>query len=391
MEKKINLYHFCGGREGGVHTVIKNLVQSSEDTSLDNRIIYLIRNDIISDINISSDYNTVVINYSLCDNLYNTLNKIRKVINTSKSILVCHDWLELACVSNLGLSYPVAFVLHGDYDFYYETAKKNQDFIDIFLVPSKSIKHSLEERLPNRKSDIYLQRFPVSDFQINVADHSVLNCAYYVCDISDQNKNFKLLPKIDAALVEKGIEVNWHIGGGGLNKIQIEEAWPNFDPKRVKVYGFLNNEKLLSLLMASNIFILPSYKEGLPISILESMKSGLVPIINNSSKSLSEVIAHGVNGFLVEENNLNSYTEIIQLLQNDIHYFKSLSENARNSSKNINETSSSVREFEKLICSISNKNKRRLAKKNYGSRLDNSILPNFITKSLRSVTKYING
>ena len=385
MLKKIILYHFCGGKEGGVHSVIKNLVNNTDNTRFDNQIIYLLRKEIINDITPNSNFKNFTINYSLFDNLYNTLNKIRKAIQSTSAILVCHDWLELACVSNLGLSNPVVFVLHGDYDFYYETATINQKFIDLFIVPSKNIKINLEKRIPNRKKDVFFQRFPVSNFQVTSADHSVLHCAFYVCDLSDQNKNFKLLPKIDAALVKKGIVVNWHIGGGGLKKNQIEEIWPNFDQSRIKIYGFLNNDKLLSLISSSNLFILPSYKEGMPISLIESMKSGLVPIVNNSSISLSEVIINGQNGFIVEENNLNSYIEIIETLKNNINYFKKLSENARNSTKAINEISTSVHAFEAIIYSICNTNKNRIPKKNYGSRLDNPYIPNLVTRSIRKV------
>jgi len=54
----------------------------------------------------------------------------------------------------------------------------------------------------------------------------------------------------------------------------------------------------------STIFILPSYDEGLPLSILEALSCS-TPIISTSIAGIPETIENGVNGFLIQPGDLN--------------------------------------------------------------------------------------
>ncbi|WP_168188870.1 glycosyltransferase family 4 protein [Thermoflavimicrobium daqui] len=56
------------------------------------------------------------------------------------------------------------------------------------------------------------------------------------------------------------------------------------------------------LLSISDVFILPSYREGLPLSIIEAMAMKK-PIIATNIRGCREEVMHGKNGFLVEVGN----------------------------------------------------------------------------------------
>lgn len=51
-------------------------------------------------------------------------------------------------------------------------------------------------------------------------------------------------------------------------------------------------------LAASSVFVLPSYREGTPRSVLEAMSMGR-PVITTDAPGCRETVHHGVNGFLV--------------------------------------------------------------------------------------------
>ena len=67
----------------------------------------------------------------------------------------------------------------------------------------------------------------------------------------------------------------------------------------VQYVGWVSGEKKHQLLSNSDLYILPSYNEGLPISILEAMSYHL-PIISTPVGGTAEVVREDVNGFLID-------------------------------------------------------------------------------------------
>lgn len=63
---------------------------------------------------------------------------------------------------------------------------------------------------------------------------------------------------------------------------------------------FLGNRwDVAQLLARAHIFALPTNWEGLPLSILEAMRAGL-PVVASNVGGVSEAVAHGETGFLVD-------------------------------------------------------------------------------------------
>lgn len=76
-----------------------------------------------------------------------------------------------------------------------------------------------------------------------------------------------------------------------------------FKQKKVEIIGrktFLENKLLLQKLGSCLLYIGNSISDGMPNSLLEAMGMGCFPIQSNPGKVTEEVIAHGMNGFLIE-------------------------------------------------------------------------------------------
>jgi glycosyltransferase involved in cell wall biosynthesis len=81
----------------------------------------------------------------------------------------------------------------------------------------------------------------------------------------------------------------------------------------VEYKGWVANEDKEYLLSMADIYILPSYIEGLPISILEAMSYSL-PIISTPVGGIPEIVTDNVNGFLIEPGNKKQIKEAIEKL-----------------------------------------------------------------------------
>ena len=57
---------------------------------------------------------------------------------------------------------------------------------------------------------------------------------------------------------------------------------------------------LYIILRQSDVFILPSYEEGCPNSVIEAMASGCF-IISSDAGALPEIVKDGINGLIMED------------------------------------------------------------------------------------------
>jgi glycosyltransferase involved in cell wall biosynthesis len=102
---------------------------------------------------------------------------------------------------------------------------------------------------------------------------------------------------------------------------------------RIKELGLCNNITLLGevapvsvgkYLMASDIFVLPSLREGFPNVLLEAMSAGL-PVVATNIDGISEIVKDGENGFLINPGDAGDIADkVVAILSDDkLHRFMS--------------------------------------------------------------------
>lgn len=94
-----------------------------------------------------------------------------------------------------------------------------------------------------------------------------------------------------------------------------------------EVHFWGNREDVPELLAQSDVFILPSRYEGLPLSLLEAMAARLPVIASNISGS-AELVEHGKNGLLFESGNHLDLAEKIIYLYDHRKEMERLAQNA---------------------------------------------------------------
>lgn len=106
------------------------------------------------------------------------------------------------------------------------------------------------------------------------------------------------------------------IGGNGQVDKLNEIISTNGLQKIVSFVGWISKADKAKWLQKSHVYILPSYNEGLPISILEAMSYGH-PIIATSVGGIPEIVKPEKNGILIEPGSLAQIENAIDFfLQN---------------------------------------------------------------------------
>lgn len=108
-----------------------------------------------------------------------------------------------------------------------------------------------------------------------------------------------------------------HVGGNGKVD-EFKQKTVEYGIEDMVIYeGWVSGEKKASLFNLADAYILPSYTEGVPISILEAMSYG-VPVLSTPVGGIPEVVTSGVNGLLFNAGDKKAMAECINRLLNDL-------------------------------------------------------------------------
>ena len=86
--------------------------------------------------------------------------------------------------------------------------------------------------------------------------------------------------------------------------------------EQVHFLGYLTEDEVIRELQSSDLFVLPSFVEGLPVSAMEAMAVG-VPVIATNIAGTSELIENGKTGVLVRPSDAQALADAIVRMSQD--------------------------------------------------------------------------
>jgi glycosyltransferase involved in cell wall biosynthesis len=136
--------------------------------------------------------------------------------------------------------------------------------------------------------------------------------------------------KCAESLIEQKKNVRFFMIGTGplLEKVKKSVQEKNLMNK-IEIPGYISENRLLELYRNAYLILIPSYYEGLPNVLLESMSSG-VPAIATNVGGIPEVINNGKNGIIVKPGQIDEMINSIINLLEDKNTRDLMGVNARN-------------------------------------------------------------
>lgn len=141
-------------------------------------------------------------------------------------------------------------------------------------------------------------------------------------------KGMKELLMACRELQSKGIPFKLKIAGAQDKKDSFIEDFRENLGSSFEYAGIVSGKAKREFLSSLDVFVLPSYFEGLPIALLESMNFGAVPVVTPVG-SIPEVVKDGVNGLLVKEHDASSIVQAIVRLHDQTLLRHALSKAAK--------------------------------------------------------------
>jgi glycosyltransferase involved in cell wall biosynthesis len=157
---------------------------------------------------------------------------------------------------------------------------------------------------------------------INFEIHIPLRILYVGRLVPEKGIQF-LLQAVDS--VNKDIPVELGIVGSGPFENYLREIAKNLGiEKQINWYGWIPwGEQLFKIMREYDIFVLPSYAEGLPLVLIEAMSQGLI-VIASKVGGIPEIVEDGISGLLVEPGDSKAIAESIIKIARDSELRKRL-------------------------------------------------------------------
>jgi glycosyltransferase involved in cell wall biosynthesis len=142
-------------------------------------------------------------------------------------------------------------------------------------------------------------------------------------------KGQALLVDVAERLRARGIDAEVTIVGDGPERGALEAAIREHDlEERVRLTGAVGQDRVPGYLARSDVFVLPSFAEGVPVSAMEAMAAGL-PVVASRVTGVPELIRDGVNGRLVTVARVEELVDAVAELARDPDLRRRLGEAAR--------------------------------------------------------------
>lgn len=160
------------------------------------------------------------------------------------------------------------------------------------------------------------ERKPVQVKDVNVFDGNKVIDFVFLGRVGERKGIYDLLDAIIQHKKELEGKMTLAVGGDGeVEKLQeiIEKEGLG---EMVKYVGWISGDAKDELLRKGDVFILPSYNEGMPLSILEAMGYGK-PVISTPVAGIPELVYHERNGIMVQPGDKDAiYKSLLHYINN---------------------------------------------------------------------------
>lgn len=228
-----------------------------------------------------------------------------------------------APIMNWVLFYPIERILSAFTD--YIITLNNEDFKRAKKFPVKHVYyiHGIGADTDRLKKDTVNQ-----DIRKKL---QIPEQAFLILSVGElnANKNQKII--IDALSILQDKDIYYVLCGSGKNLKNLQAQSRRYNlQNNIRFVDYRRD--IINFYDQADVFVLPSYREGMPIALLEAMYCGVTPVTSDI-RGVRDVMKDGITGVICDPKDSKAFAEAIKNLKEDKRLRKGYGENSRKAVK----------------------------------------------------------
>ncbi|WP_082224535.1 glycosyltransferase family 4 protein [Halolamina rubra] len=249
-----------------------------------------------------------------------------------------------------GVVNPDAIVSTWRHSNSFKTQKRRTIFnltsylTDVVLADSEAVAKTLLEETDIDSSLVHtvpIAGINLSDYPVVTQEATDAAVVGTVGRLAEPKNPFTIL---DVAEQLQEANIKFEIAGDGELRDQLEEEIQHRQITNVTLRGLV--EDVPGFLSNLDIYFQPSKREGLCITVIEAMATGL-PVVGSDVGGIGENVKHGESGFLYDSTNTDAFASTIQDLAQNRRRRAKLGKTGRETVEELFTQTNLVSEFEK--------------------------------------------
>jgi glycosyltransferase involved in cell wall biosynthesis len=234
-----------------------------------------------------------------------------------------YDYLASAITPILNSNVGVIGVLHSDDVEHYEHGYRLGQYWNRIVAVSDHIERRMLELNPSFKDRLRVLHsgvapLPDVDVEAKFPNKDEAFQLVYTGRFENYQKGIRRYVTLADRLAERGVKTRLVMCGGGAEYAAVRSAMVgHIRAGRVELTGRIAGSEVREILKRSHAFVLLSDFEGLPVSMLEAMDAGCVPIVYDMESGIPDVVRSGDNGLMVPHGDIAAVVDAVATLRAD--------------------------------------------------------------------------
>lgn len=250
---------------------------------------------------------------------FKVASNIIEIINNQKYGLIINSNSEFIAVATPFLNAPIISVSHFVNGLLADCAGYNSTYINNIIALSNYGKLYLDNKFKINDKDkvkVVYNFVHRSSNAFKKEKNEIIKIVYP--GGTSVNKSFDVVMAVAYLLKRSNLNFSFYwlgnttLPSSNLSLLGVRDIRQMIhDDDRFIITGNVKREEAEQIISSANIFLLPSRGEGCPMTLLEAMRDGCIPIVSDAHHGSRELIENSKAGFIIKQGDEKAIVSLI--------------------------------------------------------------------------------